>query len=158
MSVFDKTRYLRALFILLPIGIAFTYWGIEGITKDVDDLPQIKGSISDIKEESLFYETCDCYKNTLLIYLQGHKLPFKTKIVKNIEILKPILTKGQNVEIWIWDKTNDNRIEQLKINGEMIIPYNRTLVLYLGFLLIGLVLLLLCVFYIIKSPEDLFDK
>lgn len=158
MSIFDKTRYLRTLFVLLPMGIAFTYWGIEGVTKSADDLPYTKGVVLEARMEGVYDKTCKCYKNTLLIYLQGHESPYKTTIVKKIDVLDPVLSKGQNIEIWTWDKTDDNQIEQVKLNDELIVPYNRTTGLYLGTLAVGLSLIILCVFYIIKSPEDLFGK
>jgi len=158
MSIFDKTRYIRTLFVLLPLGITFTYLGIEGVTKSADDLPYIKGIVLEAKMEGLYDKTCKCYKNTLLIYLQGHKSPYKTTIVKKIDALDPVLARNQNIEIWTWDKSNDNQIEQVKLNGELIVPYNRTIGLYFGVLTVGLGLFILCLFYIIKSPEDLFGK
>ncbi len=159
MSIFDKTRYLRTLFILLPIGIGFAYWGIDGLTKKVEDLPCTKGIISEVKMGSYYYETCKCNLPTLFIYLENTKAPFITKISKHIEILKASkIEEGDRIEVWTWDKTDDNRIKQVNINGNIIIHYNRTIDLYLVFLVVGLGLVVLCIFYVLNSSEDLFGK
>ena len=158
MKIFNKTRYLRALLILLPIGIGLTYWGIEGITKSAKDLPYIEGVISDFKLGSKYSELCDCRMETFFIYIKNTPQPYITTISMDIQKLQDNIKMGDYIEIWIWDESNDNHIEQVKINGKLIIPYDRTIGLYTCFLLIGLGLIILCVFYIIKSSEDLFGK
>lgn len=154
-----KTRYIRALFVLLPMGIFFTYHGLDGLLKSPDDLPYTKGIVSEVKLGSRYSERCKCRLKTYFIYIEGYNTPFITSITQKIEAITEIeIKKGDAVEIWVWDKTKDNLIEQLIINGEMIIPYNRTLLLYSGFLVVGLVLVVICIGYLKSSASDLFGR
>lgn len=158
MSIFDKSRYLRALFILLPAGIMLFYIGIKGLTSSIEDLPYSKGIVSKYYIGDKYHDYCECTSKTFFIYLKGKNKPYITTITKDIEKLNLLLNKGDRIEIWTWNKTKENQIEQVKINGELIIPYDKTIGLYIAFLIVGLGLVVLCIFYIIKSPEDLFGK
>lgn len=159
MGLFDVTRYFRALLVLLPIGIFFSYYGIDGLLKSPDDLPYTKGIVSEVKLGTRYYERCNCRLQTYFFYIEGYSIPYITKITEYIEILHEVeINKGDSLEIWVWDKTKDNTISQLKINGEMVIPYNRTILLYLGFLIVGLVLVVICIGYLKSSASDLFGR
>lgn len=157
MGIFDKTRYLRALFILLPLGIGFSYFGIDGLARNVNDLPYNQGIISNLKLGAKYSDICDCKLETFFIYINNVSYPFTTTITTDIQKLQKNLKIGDHIEVWTW-KTDDAHIEQVKINGEIIVSYDKTVGLYLGLLTVGLSLIVLCVFYIIKSPEDLFGK
>ncbi len=45
MGFFDKTRYLRTLLILLPIGIFTFYYGIKTLSEDIDNLSKATGIV-----------------------------------------------------------------------------------------------------------------
>ncbi len=158
MSIFDITRYLRAIFVLLPVGILLIYWGLEGLKKSVDDLPYSNGTVENFHTGKMYFKNCKCRVKTFFIYINEDEKPYVTSITEHIELLTKNINLGDSVEIWTWEKYDDNQIEQIKIHGEVIIPYNKTIGLYLGFLVIGISLTALCLFYIIKSPEDLLGK
>jgi hypothetical protein len=158
MGFFDKTRYLRAIFILLPIGIILTRFGIDGLTTTVEDLNKVKGVVSKYKIDYKYYDYCECDRRTLFVYISEKNKPFITTITENIKILDSFLNKGDSIEIWTWDKLRKNEIKQVKLNGKLVLQYEKLIGINLIFLVIGLGLTVLCVFYIIKSPEDLFGK
>lgn len=158
MSIFDKTRYIRTLFILLPLGLAFFYWGIKGLNRSIEHLPYTQGIVEKHKKRLMYFESCECDVETFLIYVKGIKPPFVTSIKKYREILDSVVSVGDSIEIWTEDFKSENQIEQVKLNGQLVIPYNKTTDLYIGLSVIGVGLIILCIFYIIKSPEDLFGK
>jgi len=159
MGIFDVTRYLRALFLLLPMGLGFSYWGFDGLIKNADDLPYTKGVISKVKMGTYYFDDCKCRLPTYFFYLEDIKAPFITQISKNLEIIDSTeINIGDQIEVWVWDLSDNNSIQQLKINGKMIIPYNRTFVLYLSFFVVGLGLLVIFVGYTISSLKDSFGK
>lgn len=159
MGLLDVTRFFRTLLVLLPLGIGFTYWGMDGLLKSPDDLPYTKGIVSEVKLGSRYYEYCNCRQQAYFLYIEGYGTPFITSITKKIEAIdKSEINKGDSIEIWVCDKTKDNTIEQLKVNDEMLIPYNRTMLLYFGFLVVGLVLVVICIGYFLTSSSDILGK
>ncbi len=158
MSIFNKTRYLRSIFILIPVGIMLLYFGYEGVTKKIEDFPYHKGVVQDYKLGQKYFKDCECRTKTFFIYIKQKDFPYITTIQNHIEILKSNINESDSIEIWTWDKTNYNEIEQVKLNGKLIIPYKKTIGLYVAFLIIGIGLLILCVFYILNSSEDFFGK
>lgn len=158
MSIFDKTRYLRTLFILLPLGLAFFYWGIKGLNRSIENLPYTQGVVQKYKKKLMYFESCECDVEASLIYVKGIKPPFVTSIKKYREILDSAVRVGDSIEIWTEDFRSENQIEQVKLNGQLVIPYDKTTDLYIGLSVFGAGLIILCIFYILKSPEDLFGK
>jgi hypothetical protein len=159
MGLLDVSRFFRVILIIFPIGVGFTYWGMDGLGKTVDDLPYIEGELLKSKNDFRYYESCDCRLPTYSIYLEGYDSPYITKITKYIDLINSFqLKEGDRIEIWLWDKTTDNRIKQLKVNGEIVIPYDRTLWLNTIFLIVGLGLVVVCIGYFITSSGDFFGK
>lgn len=52
MGFFDKTRYLRTLLSLAPMGLVLIYFGSKSLLTNINDLPKIKGTIESIKYEN----------------------------------------------------------------------------------------------------------
>ncbi len=155
MSIFDRTRYLKTLFMLLPTGIILLYFGIKDISTGVEDLSYNKGMVDTFYIGKKYFDDCDCRMETFFIYFIGKKKPYVTTIKLHIDTLKATIKKGEQIEIWMMQEDKLNEIEQIRINGEMIIPYNKLYGFNIIIILIGIGLTLLSLFYIFKSPEDL---
>ena len=69
MSIFDKSRYLRALLVLLPGGISMSYFGINGLLTDVNDLPCHRGVVVKYKMGEKYSEKCECWDTIFFIYI-----------------------------------------------------------------------------------------
>lgn len=155
MSFFDKTRYFRALFVLFPLGIFTIYYGYKGLTTTTVDVSFESGKVKNYKLEKLYNTLCECKIRTLVLYLENGKKTYSTTIVEEIEQLHPQLQIGDEVEIWFEVESDGNIIKQVVLNDKLMLQYDRLIGLNLTFLVIGLALVILCLFYLIKSLEDL---
>ncbi len=155
MSIFDRTRYLKTLFMLLPTGIIMLYFGIKNLSTGVEDLSYNKGVVDTFYIGKKYFDDCDCRMKTFFINLVKDKQSYITKISVHIDTLNQVIYKGDQIEIWAEKEDKQKRIKQVKLNGEMIIPYNKLYGFNIIIILVGLGLTSLSLFYIFKSPEDL---
>jgi len=153
MSIFDRTSYLRALFVLLPFGIVFLFFGIRGLAERETDLVQYNGVINNVYLGIRYNENIDEYMEAIHIEIVDNESIFRTYIAKHIERLKHSINKGDTVTLWT--RSQNYRIVKLQRGEELLIPFNSTTWMDLFILLIGIVFTLLSVVYIIKHPEDL---
>ena len=155
MSIFNKTRYLRTLFVLLPSGIILIYFGIKGLSTSVSDLPYSKGTVDRFYFAQKHFDNCDCDMRTFFIHLSEIKKPYITCITVYCDTLDNVIKEGDSMEVWVKNDNNLNQIQQVKLNGVMVVEYDRLIGFKSIITLIGIGLTALCVFYLLKSPEDL---
>ncbi|HUX53035.1 MAG TPA: hypothetical protein VMV56_01335 [Williamwhitmania sp.] len=160
MGFFDKTRYLRALLFLLPIGICFTYYGGKYLLRDINRFPQSKGVIEKIENRDVQYK----FKNTVYtsptttITLTNNQIDYTTTIKSHIEIIGKSLSKGDVITIWLHTDNRKNEIAQIEKGDKVIIPYKKSIGMAWSFLLAGLIISFIAIGYMIKYPEDILGK
>lgn len=153
MSIFDRTSYFRALFVLLPFGITGLYFGISGLIEKESNLDKYEGIVSYVHSGYLYSKLTDGFTKAYQIRIEEIDEIFRTHITKHMEILEPSLSAGDRITLWTRDDSLG--IVKLQRNEELLIPFNSTTCMDLLILLIGIVFTSLSIIYIIKHPEDL---
>ena len=150
---FNRTSFLRAIFVILPIGIYCLYSGVNGLFTTEEDLNKYTGIIKDIYIGETYDEVIEEYNKAFQIKLKNNKKNLKTFVGNHIDTLKNTINKGDKVVIW----TNSDNLEirQLKRNQKAIIKYDRAIFVYVLFLIIGLIFTTIAIGYLINHPEDL---
>jgi hypothetical protein len=143
-SVWYKIAYYRSLLILIPANIIAAVLCIINLTKDIDDYPRIEGEI-----EKAYLEW---NKAPFIIKLeQRPKQWYKVYPSKYYPILQEKATPGRKAIIWY--NLDDNRIEQLIVEGELLRPYHKSIGLWLILFTISLLITFFNVVYIIRNPS-----
>lgn len=158
MGVFDKTRYVRVLLFLAPLGLLFIYFGINILIGDVDDFSKHIGRVSKINKHENYFEYCKCNLQSIEIRLENQDEVYKTSITEYIEVIDRTLKVGDKIVIWTYLGSRINEVAQLERNGVVIIPYEKAVWVGWGFLLAGLITSFIAIGYLIKYPEDILGK
>ena len=141
-SFFLKTSYYRSFAFIIG-GIAGLIFSFHNLTKTINDFPVIEGKIS-------------------VAHLRWNDSPYSIKLNKNTDSwyriynrkMFPILQKkviaGKRATIWY---NKDNIIMQLKVDGELIYPYKKTVWLWVLLILFSLILSIGNIIYIVKNRD-----
>jgi hypothetical protein len=137
--------YVRA-FGLIIAGIIGVVFCLTAITKSIEDFSHIKGVISksQLRWNKAPYDIQINNKKWFFVYYK-----------KYFPILREKAVEGKKATIW---HDESNRIKQLKIEGEIIYPYNKPIWMYLILGAFGLVLAVGNIIYVIKYPSHLEGK
>jgi hypothetical protein len=161
MGFFDKTRYLRTLLSLAPMGLVLIYFGSKSLLTNIDDLPKIKGKIESIKHEN----TISSYKNQSYlvpitnIRLSNTSVQFTTAYEGYKNLIDSTLSNGDEIVIWTKEVgKSKNEIVQIEKDGKLIIIYHKSNVFSWGCLIAGIIISFIAIVYLIKYPEDLLGK
>jgi len=141
--------YYRSLLILIPANIIAAALCIGNLTKDIDIYPKIEGEI-------------------VKAYLEWDKAPFIIKLEnepkqwykvypsKYYTILQDKAKPGKKAIVWY--SLDDNRIEQLIVEGELLRPYHKGVGLWLTLFVVSLLIIFLNIIYIIRNPSHTTGK
>lgn len=157
MSIFDRTRYIRAVFVILPFSVLALFFGI----KSQFDLPEIKEMLkvdgiylktSSVREYNKNYEV---YINVYRVYIKGSKKSYAFNKPKDYELFKSSVQKGDNITIWVNTNNSFPAIRQFAKNDKILLKYKRIDVAGLILAGFGLIAFVISVLYIFKHPEDI---
>ena len=139
-NTFAVTRYIRTIIVVIPMSLALIYYGIMSFPFAME---QYTGRIQKIysKEGSLYIE------------LNNSSKSFKSIEKENKDIILSNLSKNQKVSLSI-KRPGEDYIYKIEKNGEVLMDYKISL-FSLIILTIGIGLLALAIYYLFKSPEDL---
>jgi hypothetical protein len=139
-NTFAVTRYIRTIIVIIPMSLALIYYGVMSFPFALE---KYTGKIQKIysKEGSLYIE------------LNNSSKTFETGEKKKQEIILSNLSKNQEVSFFVIRPGNDT-IYKIEKNGEVLLDYEINL-FALIILTIGSGLLALAIYYLFKSPEDL---
>lgn len=138
-SFFLKTSYYRS-FGFIIFGVLMTLYSLNNLTKSIDDYQKIKGEIKDV----FSYDDYNIKLNT------KPKTWYSISYRKYFSVLEKKAIVGKKVTIW-YDQSY--RIEQLKVEGEVIYPYSKATWLWIVLLVFGAALAVGHFIYIIKYPK-----
>lgn len=157
MSIFDRTRYIRALFVILPFGIMLSYFGI----KSQFDLPKkhelqkISGVVLKTQVKKEYSKNYETYIDRERLYLVGHKRSYVFNKLRDYKMFQDRVMIGDSVDIWLNPNTDIKAIRQFAKENKIILEYKRIDIAGLIMGGFGLVALIISVLYIFKHPEDL---
>ncbi len=160
MGLFDKTRYLKTLLFLAPLGLGLVFISIKSLTRDVSDLQVANGTIKDIyyTQTKFEFRNRQFISNVICIKLSNSEHEYITSITNNINLIDSILKKGDDIRIWVSDERKKFEIAQIEKDGVIIIPYDKASVVGWGFLIAGIITTFIAIGYLVKYPEDLLGK
>lgn len=160
MGFFDKTRYVRALFLLVPLGLSFIYFSSKSLLTDISDLPKVFGIIENIAHTETYFkfQNRSFLSPTISVKLADNPETYITAITKHINIIDSVLVKGDIITIWIKTDREKNEIVQIQKEGKVIIPYDKGFAVSWGFLVAGIIISFIAIGYLIKYPEDIMGK
>ena len=154
MGFFDRTRYIRALIVLLPLGITLLVLGIKYTMNNPssqDKLNKHKGVINNITSEQIYFENCKCYLEEITVHFNRNK--FKTREKEKIKIFRKFISIGDEV---ILGFDRENYIQYLKKDNNILIVYKKSYVYSYFFIVLGFLLSSLSLYYLLKHRKDLF--
>ena len=142
-SFFYVTSYYRSIIaILASLGLIF--YCVSEMGKKIDDYPKKSGVIASA-------------------FLEWNKSPYNIKLSddgihwysvypeKYYPILKEKVIPGKQAIIWYSPK--NNRIKKLVVEGEELKPYEKSIGVYIGFLIAGVLMLIVNFLYILRNPS-----
>ena len=158
MKPFTIPKRIRIIFAISPLGIILIYFGIDGLhdLPRPQELTKHSGTIEYYKIEKLYYHDLNRYKSSYVIKIYNVDTLFFTPLFRYGDTLKNYLPKAQKVEIWNYPLPGWKEIEQISINGKMVIKYKYNPILFIIPLIIGLGFIALSIQHIIKHQEDYF--
>ncbi len=86
----------------------------------------------------MYNKNCDCYILTSIIVI--NKKTYKTSIGRMRSIINEQIFIGDTITIWSKEENKEERIYQIKKDGEVIVPYKKSTNLGLIFLGVGLLI------------------
>jgi hypothetical protein len=155
MRLFDQLRYSRTILIILPLGLVLLFLGWRNLINspsDVNDFRIIEGLVKEFYIKPIFIKSCDCEMETFFLKVNGRKNEIKTRVEKNVSILKSLVKKNSKVRVWTDD---DNYIQQLEIQDETVIKYKRSIKYTYFFILAGLIISVVSIVYLLRYPDDI---
>ena len=142
-SFFYVTSYYRSIIaILASLGLIF--YCVSEMGKKIDDYPKVSGVIV---KAHLFWNRSPF---TVCINSQP-KQWYDIYPEKYYPILKEKVIPGKQAIIWYSPK--NNRIKKLVVEGEELKPYEKSIGVYIGFLIAGVLLLIVNFLYILRNPS-----
>ncbi len=155
MGFFDKTRYFRAIFQMLPFGLLAMYFGIDmqvSLPKK-KELIEINGVVVKIHVTNEYNENYERYVDVWYLFLLEHTKGYEINLKKDYHLINANFIKGDSITIWINEKTN--LIRQFSKRDKMLLKYSRIDYPGILFTLFGLITVIVSIGYIITSPEDM---
>ncbi|MGM0582968.1 MAG: hypothetical protein ACQETL_19990 [Bacteroidota bacterium] len=139
-NTFAVTRYIRTIIVVIPMSLALIYYGVMSFPFALE---KYTGRIQKIysKEGSLYIE------------LNNSSKTFETGEKKKQEIILSNLNQNQEVSLFIM-KPGDNTIFKIEKNEKVLLDYEINIFAFI-ILTVGIGLLALAIYYLFKSPEDL---
>ncbi len=161
MNFIRKYSYLRALVIGFPLGVASIIIGITSYmdtSSTIDNLHQTRGKI-DYKGIKIIYSTKIDADIEVFIVKVG-KNEFYTELGKYKSRMIDYFQDNNKADNYahIWHRQEINRIEQISVDGFMLIEYSPPYWIAHFFFWLGLITLITAIGYVIKHPEDLKGK
>ncbi len=139
-NTFAVTRYFRVIIVVIPMSLALIYFGAMSFPFALEKHTGI------IREIYL-------NKGRLYIELENSSKVFETGEKRKKDIILSSLHKNQKVTIFC-KKTGQDFIYKIKKNEEILLDY-KVSVFSMIILIIGIGLFVLAIYYLFKSPEDL---
>ncbi len=142
-SFFYLTSYYRSV-IAIVASLGLIIYCISELNETESDYPKRSGVITSA-------------------YLQWDKSPYNIKIEgdeiqwysvypeKYYAVLKEKAIPGKQAEIWYYSK--NNRVKKLIVEGEILVPYIKSIGVSIGFLVVGVLFVLFNLIYIIRNPS-----
>lgn len=159
MALINRYRYLQAIFIGLPMGIASLYYGtkdLASIKQNVNDYPCYHGIVDSVYSDYISDNLKNISRsNVLLVRVSGDN--FYVVYGKHKNILLTSLNNQDSVSIWYQIKDNGNKkIKAIKKGEVDIIKYEQG-GYWVGIFFItwGMFWAIISFLYIIRHPEDL---
>ena len=139
-NTFAVTRYIRTIIVVIPMSLALIYFGLMSFPFALE---KYTGRIQKIYSK----------EGRLSIELYNSSKTFETGEKKKKEIILSNLSKNQEVSFFVI-RPGDDTIHKIEKNGEVLLDYEISL-FALIILTIGIGLLAIAIYYLFKSPEDL---
>jgi hypothetical protein len=140
--IFAISRLLKGVFVLVPVSLALIYYGFLGLPFTLE-------------KNNGYIEKMYSSNNTFYVRLNSVDI-FQTSEKEKINILKKNLKIGQ--EICLYSRKGKIKIiDEVEINDKIILEYKISIFDAL-ILFIGICLLTLVIYYLFKSPEDLWGE
>lgn len=160
MNIFDKTRYLRALLYLTPVGLGLIIFSIKSLLIDVNDLQKVSGIVQNISfiKTPFEFRNQQFLSDAISIKLKNSRVEYITSISNHIEVININLNNEDKITIWVNNERNKNEIAQIEKEGVIVIPYEKDNGMAWGLLITGILTSVIAIGYLIKYPEDLLGK
>ncbi len=160
MSIFNTSRYLKAIFWGLPMGILSLYYGGKALTdikQDVNDYSYTHGVVDSIYDARIKISiNSKRLSNTVMVQLNDSN--FYVMSANDISAVINSLNTMDTISVWYQVReTGNKKIKAIQRGEESIIKYEPG-GYWVGilFMLWGLFWLVISVLYVVKHPEDLF--
>lgn len=142
-SIFLITSYYRSLLYIISSIAVITYSTVK-LKETINDYPIVKGNI--VKAHLTWDESPYSIKLG-----SDTKNWYCTYIRKYFDLLEEKAIPGKQAKIWYVPK--DNRIKQLIVNDEILVPYYKGSWINYLFIGFGIIFLVVNIIYIIQNPS-----
>lgn len=154
MGLFKKYSYWRAIFIGIPFGIGFLVTGINQFKSIPDSIASLNFKKGEIVQHG--YKNKKIGQDSYEVYYL--KLRDRSEYYSDIKTRKEkieykIITLNKTIKAEIWYDENYKIIEQLIINGEMVIEYKPPYWIAHVFFWVGLILLIAIAIGLYQSTD-----
>ena len=153
----EKYTYLWTIFSGIPFGIGLligAYTTFISISKTSESLIKSNGLIIDYGREEVYHKGVDAIITVYSIQLNADK--FRADIGGKIKQFEQYIPEAylNKKKITIWTEKNSTSIEQLAIDGQIILEYKPPYWQAWTFLIIGLVFTTMGSIYIVKYYKN----
>src|SRR5690606_19743308 len=95
---------------------------------------------------------CKCWLESAFMQVQGYKNQIKTREPEKLKALKEYVSLNAEISLWL---DSDSYIQQMEVNGNIAIPYERSYFFTYFFIVIGAFITILTIVYIVRQPENI---
>lgn len=169
MKIVDKLLYFCAIWFVIVgfIGILMGVQFYANAAKNLDDLPTIKGAITDIQYRDIYDKELGTTHHSMVIYIDS-VVSVYTFNSRNLEILKEnVIQKGDYCQVWFMlearrDKKTFEvykyRMRALDLNNEKVIEFKNQSYLAIYIFLYALILIVPALLFVLKDRERIFGN
>jgi len=157
MSLFRKIRYGTVLTRTLPWGIACFFGGLYFFSQEpnLKELHRFKGEVFNYGKSDVYSSYSRRQKITFYIEIKRDSVmnSYYTYITSRKKKLNEIIRKNQIATVWT--KFESNEIEQIEIDGKLIIKYRKPFFVFGFFIVLGALTIVASVGYLITQRKFL---
>lgn len=159
MGISERYTYYWTIFSGFPFGVGSFILGIYlffHIPGNIEDLERHNGKIVDFGVKEVYEKHTDTHRN--LFYIQiDQKLEFYSDLGKHRELFVEYF-KNKNLKdhkINVWTEMNDKYIEQLIVNGKIVLKYNPPYWMAWTFFIMGILVTTGAIIYLKNNADDI---
>jgi hypothetical protein len=159
MGISDRYTYFWTIFSGLPFGVGCFIIGIYfffHIPADIEGLEKYNGKIADYGVKEVYEKSTDTHRDLFFIQL-NKELEFYSDLGKHRKLFIEYF-KGKNLidhKINVWTEKNDQYIEQLSVDGEIVLKYDPPYWMAWTFFIMGILVTTGAIFYLKNNDDDI---